>query len=244
MAEVNFWDDGKEVVGRQESIEVEGGRSNDLPIPDGTQVKIAIKEVKWDTTEREGTFINFQHQILAPACYKGRVIFQKLHVNPIEGTENVKLDEEKRQKKRSKALRMLAVIDTNAGGKLLSSPEKPTDIKLQSCLAGKQMMMQLGVYVFDMKDGQKIPNEVDYMRGNWVRKVAPKTAFQDMPEADQEAAVAKADADYKRMLEAAGGVKQERQAAAPQQQQQQRQAPAGQTASVPNFDDFEDDIPF
>lgn len=246
MSEANFWDDGKEVIGKQDTIEIEGGRSNDLPIPEGTQVKIGIKEAKWATDERDGTYISLQHQVVAPLCYKGRIVFQKLHVNPTQGTNNIKLTDEERAKKRSKALKMLAVIDTNAGGKLLSSSEKPTDLKLQACLSGKTMMMQLGVYVFDTKDGVKIANEVDYMRGNWVRKVAPKDKFVEMTKEEQEAAVQKADEEYKRMLEAAGGVKQERAPAAggsaPQQQRQQ--APAAKAQPTPDFDQFDDDIPF
>lgn len=241
----DFWKVGEETVQKQDTIEIEGGRSNDLPMPEGTQVKIGIKEAKWATDEREGTYISLQHQVMAPACYKGRIVFQKLHVNPVEGSNNVKLTDDERKKKRLKALKMLAVIDTNAGGKLLASADRPDDLKLQSCLANKTMMMQLGTYEFDTKDGVKIPNEVDYMRGNWVRKVAPKDKFVEMSKEEQEAAVAKSDADYKRMLEAAGGQKAERapaSSAAPQQrQQQQRQAPA---PASPDFDSFDDDIPF
>lgn len=240
----NFWDDGTEVIGKKDTIEIEGGNNNGMPMPEGTQVKIGISEAKWDTNDREGTFISLKHQVIAPACYKGRFIFQKLHVNPVEGTANLALSEEDRKKKRSKALRMLAVIDTNAGGKLLSSTEKPTDIKLAACLVNKTMMMQLGVYVFDMKDGVKIANEVDYMRGNWVRKVAPKDTFVELSKEEQEAVVAATDADYKRMLAAAGGVKAESapRTAAPQGQQAQR--PAGKPQPTPDFDQFDDDIPF
>ena len=242
----NFWDDGKEVIGKQDTIEIEGGNNGMLPIPEGTQVKIGISEAKWETTDREGAFISLKHQVVAPACYKGRIIFQKLHVNPVEGTVNLAMSDEERAKKRSKALKMLAVIDTNAGGKLLASAEKPTDLKLQSCLVNKTMMMQLGVYVFDTKDGLKIPNEVDYMRGNWVRKVAPKDKFVEMSKEEQEEAVAKTDADYKRMLAAAGGVKAQAPArdAAPQQQRQQQQAAPKQVTDFDQFDELDSDIPF
>jgi hypothetical protein len=239
----NFWDDGKEVIGKIEEIEIEGGGGGLMPIPDGTQVRIGIAEAKWETNEREGTFISLKHQVTAPACYKGRIIFQKLHVNPVEGTANVSLSDDERAKKRSKALKMLAVIDTNAGGKLLSSPEKPTDVKLQSCLVGKTMMMKLGVFVFETKDGVKIQNPIDYFRGNWVQKVAPKDRFVEMTKEEQEAAVAKTQAEYNEML-AAGPSQRE---AAPQRQQQQRPAQQQQTPGAglsPDFDSFDDDIPF
>ena len=211
-----------------------------MPIPEGTQVRIGIAEAKWETNEREGTFISLKHQVTAPACYKGRYIFQKLHVNPVDGEANRKLTDEERAKKRSKALKMLAVIDTNAGGKLLSSPEKPTDVKLQSCLVGKTMMMKLGVFVFDTKDGQKIQNPIDYFRGNWVQKVAPKDRFVEMTKEEQEAAVAKSQAEYNEML-AAGPSQRE---AAPQRQQQQRQQAPSPAATGGDFDAFDDDIPF
>lgn len=233
----NFWDDGKEVVSGSEEHEVAGGGGGLLPIPENTQVKIGIAEAKWETNDREGTFISLKHQVTAPACYKGRVIFQKLHVNPVDGEANAKLTAEDRQKKKSKALKMLAVIDTNSGGKLLSSPERPTDQKLQSCLVGKTMMMMLGEYEFDTKDGQRIPNPVDYMRGNWVKKVAPKTKFVEMSKEEQEAAVEQTKNRYNQLLAASGG--QPRQA-----QQQSRPDAQSPQQAVPDFDSFDDDIPF
>lgn len=234
----NFWDDGKEVVGKSEEIEVSGGGGGLLPIPENTQVKIGIAEAKWETSDREGTFISLKHQVTAPACYKGRIIFQKLHVNPVDGSENLKMNDEQRQKKKSKALKMLAVIDTNSGGKLLASPERPTDQKLQACLVGKTMMMMLGEYEFDTKDGQRIPNPVDYLRGNWVKKVAPKDRFVEMSKEEQEAAVEQTKQKYNQLLAESGGQRQ-----APQQQQRQPQQQAPQQA-VPDFDSFDDDIPF
>lgn len=238
----NFWDDGKEVIGKSEEIEISAGGGGLLPIPERTQVRINIAEAKWETSEKEGTFISLKHQVVAPACYKNRLIFQKLHVNPVDGTINVKLSDEDRQKKRSKALKMLAVIDTNAGGKLTSSTEKPDDLKLQSCLVGKGMMMMVGEYCFDTKDGVKIENPIDYMRGNWVMKVAPKDRFVEMTKEEQEAAVEKSRLEYEKML-AAGPSQRE---AAPQRQQQQRQAAPQQQQSMPSadFDSFDDDIPF
>lgn len=239
----NFWDDGKEVIGKSEEIEVSAGGGGLLPIPERTQVRINIAEAKWETNDREGTFISLKHQVVAPACYKNRVIFQKLHVNPVEGTVNAKLTDDERQKKRSKALKMLAVIDTNAGGKLTSSPAKPDDLKLQACLVGKGMMMMLGEYCFDTKDGVKIENPIDYMRGNWVMKVAPKDRFVEMTKEEQEAAVEKSRLEYEAML--AAGPSQ-RQAQQPRQQQQRQATSSAPQQSMPSadFDSFDDDIPF
>jgi hypothetical protein len=246
MTTANFWalDDG-EVVGANDTIEVEGGNGGIMPMPDGTEVRVGIQDAKWENAESEGDYINIKYQVLAPACYKGRIIFQKLHIKPNrQAKNNVGLSDEKFKAKRAKALRMFAVIDTNAGGKLLASPEAPTDDKLQINLVAKTMMLKLGVYVFDMKDGVKIPHPADYNRGNWVRKVAPKAAFVDMSKEDQEAAVARSAKEYADILAAPGD------RAAPQQsgggsrpapQQQQRQA-APQPGN--DFDSFDDDIPF
>jgi len=239
----NFWDTGDgEVVQKQDTIEVEGGNSGLMPIPARTQVKIGIQEAKWETSDGDGTYINLKHQVLAPECYKGRIVFQKLHVNPLATSPNNKsLTEEKLRKKKAKALRMLGVIDTNAGGKLLSSPQAPTDETLTLHLVNKTMMMELDVYEFDHKDGVKIPNPVDYMRGNWVKKVAPKSAFVDMTKDEQAAAVEKTKQEYAALL--AQGPSQREQPAARQQAR-----PAGQqsspAAASTSFDEFDDDIPF
>lgn len=239
-----FWDVEGEKIEGQKNIEVEGGSSNGLPIPAGTQVKIAIDDAKWETSDRDGTFINLKYKVLAPACYKGRVVFHKLHVRCHEfksAPNNANLTEEKLKAKRAKALRMLATIDANSGGKLLATPSAPDDAKLQQCLVGKTMAMGLEVYEFDSKDGQKIENPADYLRGNWVKSVAPKEEFKDMSKEEQEEAVAKTDEQWKRMLES-GGPRAPReqggggQRPAPQQRQQQ------QAAS--DFDAFDDDIPF
>lgn len=243
-----FWEvEGKKVEAK-DTVEVEGGGGNGMPIPAGTNVKIVVADAKWETGDRDGTYINLKHQVLQPECYKGRVIFQKLHVRCHEfasAANNVALSPEKLSAKRAKALRMLATIDTNAGGKLLSSPSAPDDAKLQQCLVGKTMSMELDVYEFDMKDGVRIANPVDYMRGNWVRKVAPKEAFTNMSKEDQLKAVEDTDATYKKMLADAGGVRAPREdsarPAAGAQTPQRTQAPRQQAA---DFDAFDDDIPF
>lgn len=239
-----FWEVEGEKIQAASNIEVEGGGLNGLPIPAGTQVKVAIADVKWETSDDEGTYINIKHQVLQPLCYKGRVFFQKLHVRCHQfkdAKRNASLTPEKLIQKRAKALRMLAVIDTNAGGKLLQSPDMPTDAKLQQCLAGKTMAVTVEVWEIDTdKQGQKLPNPADWARGNWVKAVAPKEEFKDMTKEEQEAAVAKTDEQWKRMLEnpaprsggggGGGG------------------APAGGNAPAGGgnamTDSFDDDIPF
>lgn len=243
-----FWNVAGETITAQETIEVAGGGNNDMPIPAGTQVKGIIDDVQWKTNESEGTFINIKWKIQAPECYEGRVIFQKIHVRCHEFKSASKwreFDEQKMNQKRAQFLRMLATIDTNAGGKLLSSQDAPTDERLQTCLVGKAMALVLEVWESKFRDGVAIQNAVDYGRGNWVKAVAPKGEFKNMSKDDQAAAVARTDEQYRRMLEAAGGQKQDRPQGGggqgggmPQQRQQQG---GGQSAMTESFDD---DIPF
>lgn len=244
-----FWDVDGEIVESSTSVEVEGGGGSPMPIPAGTQVKAVIGEVKWETTERSGTFIFIKWEVTAPECYAGRKINQKIHVRCHEfatAPDFIALTPEKLKAKRMAALRMLAAIDGNAGGKIHATQKAPDDIMLQKALMGSTQ--SLGLDVFEMtKDtnGQSIQNAVDYFRGNWVRKVDPKAVFRNLSKEEQEAAVAKTDAEYKRMLEAAGGQRAPRESSGHGGggQQRQQQAPQQQRQAA-DFDSFDDDIPF
>lgn len=239
----NFWDLGDgEVLDKnnvKDKHETEGG-GNLAPMPSGTQVKAAIEEAKWDTTDRDGTYISLKWKIVKPQCFAGRVVFQKLHVTPDPlALNNRPLTEEKLRAKKAKALRMFAVIDKNSGGKLLSTPAAPTDETLQANLLNKFMHLKLDVYEMDTKDGQKIPHPADYIRGNWVKAVAPKDSFEDLPKDEQERIVAKMQADQLALLNVPGQ-------RAPQESPRQS-SPQGQrqgAAPAPDFDSFDDDIPF
>ena len=247
-----FWEvDGQEVESSTQH-KTEGGGSP-MPIPAGTRVKALVSDIKWETTEREGTFILVNWEVIAPKCYAGRTVKQKLHVKCHEYATApawISLTPEKLKNKRMGALRMLAAIDGNAGGKIHASKQQPDDAMLQKCLMAKSMTVSLEVFVSDRdsQTGQKYENEVDYFRTNWVRGVEPSASFTDMSKEDQAQAVADTDADWKRMLEAAGGQRMQRQApAAPgsgggQQRPQQQQRPQPQPAA--DFDSFDDDIPF
>lgn len=247
----DFWSVDGEVVESSTSHKTEGGGSP-MPIPAGTRVKAVVSDIKWETGEREGTYIQVNWEVMAPKCYAGRTVRQKLHVKCHEHATApnwVSLTPEKLKNKRMAALRMLAAIDGNAGGKIHASKQQPDDAMLQKCLMAKTMTISLEVFVSDVKDGQKIQNEVDYFRTNWVRGVEPGASFTDMSKEDQAQAVAETEAEWKRMLEAAGGQRAPREQRPapvgggggqqrPQQQQQQRPQPAA------DFDSFDDDIPF
>lgn len=122
--------------------------ANDIePMPKDTQVKSCIDEVKWDEYQGE-RYISIRWQVLAPKQYANRKIFQKLKV------------EESDIKKRDKAIQMLAAIDANCGGKLMSAGVEPTDASMQKNLLMKPMVLLLDVW--DM-NGKK---------GNWVKAVS------------------------------------------------------------------------
>lgn len=130
-----------------------GGGSFD-PIPADTNVLAAITESKIDSYEGE-RYINNAWTVLAPAEYKNRKIFQKLRVYDLDPA------------KKDKAIRMLAAIDANCGGKLVASGKEPTDSLLTQCLLNKLMVCNLQVW------------EINDKSGNWISKVSPRKAQQE-----------------------------------------------------------------
>lgn len=164
----DFWEleDSGEALPTNGSFESGGGDFD--PIPAKTQVLAALKEIKWDEYEGK-TFINGTWIVLAPAEYKGRMVFQKLHVRDAD------------TKKRDKAKRMTAAIDANAGGKLIAAGGEPTNENMTRFLCNKPMMLMLQVWEFETDDGSK-------KRGNWVSAVAPKGAAKQQPTTTQPAA--------------------------------------------------------
>lgn len=155
---MSFWNLTDNSSATDTGGEFEAGGGNMEPIPAGTTVLAAAEEASWD--DYEGTeFISLRWTVLAPEEFKNRKVFQKLYVM---GDDRAKDP----MKKADKAKRMLAAIDTNAGGKLLASGEMPTDESLTKCLVNKPMMLRLEVWEFEV-DGQT-------KNGNWVSAVAPR----------------------------------------------------------------------
>lgn len=130
-----------------------GGGSFD-PIPEDTNVLAAITESKIDSYEGE-RYINNSWTVMAPAEYKNRKIFQKLRVYDADPA------------KKDKAIRMLAAIDANCGGKLVASGKEPTDALLTQCLLNKPMVCNLQVW------------EINDKSGNWISKVSPRKGQQE-----------------------------------------------------------------
>lgn len=147
-----FWNtsDGKKVE-KQASYDA----GNMEPIPHNTQVLAVVDEAKWvsphENDDDQTDKVKIRWTVLGPKEYKGRVIFQKLKVFADKPTT------------RDKALKMLAAIDTNAGGKLSLIDGEPEDDDLMSALVNKQMILNLQVWEFGDN------------KGNWVSAVSPKT---------------------------------------------------------------------
>ena len=154
---MSFWDlnDGSKAEG-DSTYEMEGG--NLEPIPANTGCIAAIEEAKWDSYE-EDRYISLKWRVIKPDEYGNRVIFQKVKVY---GTSR---DKDPRATA-DKAKRMLAAIDSNAGGKLMKLQGEPDDTDLMSALVGKMMAIKVQVWKLTKEDGEK-------MEGNWISAVAP-----------------------------------------------------------------------
>jgi hypothetical protein len=119
------------------------------PIPSNTTLKVTIEGAEW--AEYDGDeYISITWQVLAPDEYKNRKIFQKIRAKSHD------------DKKRQKALLMLAAIDANAGGALAKSKKAVfDDMDLATALTNKIMLIKVDIWESD--DGKK---------GNWVRAVS------------------------------------------------------------------------
>lgn len=144
----------------------EMGGGNLPPIPAGSQVKAMITEAKWDDG---GDFAERHIKLrwdVVDGEYKKRVIFQKVRV--CESDAN----------KRDKAIRMLAAIDANCGGKIMQINAEPSDMDLMQNLCNKPMVIKLEVWEMENSEGKQ-------MSGNWVQAVSSGKAAPAKPSAQQ-----------------------------------------------------------
>lgn len=130
----------------------EMGGGNLPPIPGGTQLKAMITEAKWaEANQYNDEHINLRWDVI-DGEYKKRVVFHKVKVMDSDAN------------KRDKAIRMLAAIDSNAGGKVMAINGKPSDMDLMQCLCNKPMVIK--VEEWHMGEGD------DKRSGNWVSAVS------------------------------------------------------------------------
>ena len=153
---MSFWNlsDNTSASETGKSFEMGGGDME--PIPANTSVLAAPDEAKLDNYEGD-EYISLRWTILAPKEYANRKVFQKIRVFDPD------------TKKSDKAKRMLAAIDSNAGGQLIASGQEPTDALLTKCLVNKPMLLKLQVW------------EMNDKKGNWVAAVSPRAATSDTP---------------------------------------------------------------
>jgi hypothetical protein len=155
---MSFWNLEETSTGE---FEVGGGEI--APIPADTQCLASIDEAKWDNDRDGNSYVSLRWNVLQPAEYKNRKVFQKLWVR----------DDDPRAKdagkKRDKAIRMLGAIDQNAGGKLRAAGVEPTDESLGLALVNKPMLIKVMVW--------KITDEVtgENKAGNWIGAVSPRS---------------------------------------------------------------------
>lgn len=126
-------------------------------IPAGTILQAMIEEAKWDTYQPpEGemqTFIKITWTILDQGEYNGMKLFQKLQC----------MDE----KKKPRALQMLAAIDANSKGEIMAAGVMPQDMQLSIGLVNARMNVKLATW------GKKDPSTgVEVPAGNWISSVS------------------------------------------------------------------------
>lgn len=167
----NWWNtsDGADVT-EDVSKEYDSGGGGFEILPAKTKALASIASAGWAKDRDENRYVNIQWSIVKPDDYARRVVFQKIWC----GDPDPRAKDP--NKKRDKALRMLATIDANAGGKLAKAGREPDDDDLALALTNKQMGITLMVWDKEEDDGfggkRKEPG------GNWVSAVAPKAGFE------------------------------------------------------------------
>ena len=162
---MSFWDLSTGDTAATGEREFEGGGGNFDPIPNNSNLLALIDEAKWAEDEMGHDFISLRWAVVAPDEFKNRKIFQKLWVKDSDPRAK---DADAAARKRDKALRMLAAIDANCGGKLAKITGKPDDDDLTFALSNKMMVIK--VMIWTMKNDQGEENS-----GNWISGVFAKT---------------------------------------------------------------------
>lgn len=156
----NFWADSTGAnVAEDASKEFDVGGGDFEIIPAKTKALASVSSAAWSKDNDGNRYVNIQWSLLKHDDYAGRRIFQKIWC----GDDDPRAKDP--AKKRDKALRMLATIDANAGGKLAKAGREPDDDDLALALTNKQMGITIMVWEMDGKEG------------NWVSAVASKAGF-------------------------------------------------------------------
>lgn len=129
-------------------------------IPDKSMVICEVDQAGWAQDDSFNNFISLRWSVVKPEALAGTKIFHKLWVeDPDPRAKDA-------DKKRDKALNMLAAIDANCGGKLARKGTRPTDDDLALALVGKPMGTFVRVW------------EMGGNEGNWIAAVKPMKATE------------------------------------------------------------------
>jgi len=152
---MSFWNFEEPASG-----EFETGGGSLAPIPAETSCIAAIDEAKWAQDQHGNNFVSLRWNILQPAEYKERKVYQKLWVKDPDPKSKDPA------KKKEKAMRMLGAIDFNAGSKLRATGAEPTDEAMTTHLTGVPMVIKVMQW--------KIEEGGETRIGNWIGAVSPK----------------------------------------------------------------------
>jgi len=159
-----FTTSDNQAIQTNQSFDLGGGDFE--PIPENTQLKVVIDEAKWDEYEGD-RYISLRWMVI-DGEFKSRKIFHKVRV--LDGNTT----------KADKAKKMLAAIDSNAGGKLLSNGVMPDDMALGLNLTNKPMAVVVAIW------------EINDKKGNWIKAVSPLSAQQPSLQQAQQSSQAPA----------------------------------------------------
>ena len=137
-----------------------GGGDFEL-IPDNSSVLAVIDEIQWAKDQSFNEYISVRWAVMEPESVAKRKVFQKLWVKDADPNALAR-GADKAEAKREKALRQLATIDLNCGGKLVRNGAEPTDDQLMLCLTNKPMVIKVRIW------------EKGGATGNWISDISPK----------------------------------------------------------------------
>ena len=126
---MSFWNTSDGELATQNGGNYEAPTGNSEPIPDNSSVKAVISNAQWKSPRGNDSveYVELEWQIVEPAEYVNRKIWQKLFVDDFDPSV---ADPTKAQRKTDNHKRMLAAVDANAGGKLAKKGIRPTDSDL------------------------------------------------------------------------------------------------------------------
>lgn len=172
----DFWglsDGGDATEDVSTSYEVASGSFE--AFPEGTKLLAMVTDAEWRKNDQTGLEnLSLTWTVVKPEEVANRKVFQSLWLTDLQP------EAKDPEKKRDKARRMFAAIDANAGGKLAKKPGKPDAEAILIALANKQMVIRLGEYEGQTRDGGKVQR-------NYVQAVGPKTEETYLPQPTRRA---------------------------------------------------------